>query len=332
MDAPRSVVLAMLASAACVPATTTELVTPEHAPTAFSGAAAMARLRALMALPRGLGDPDRARSIEALADMLAEAGSHPRNAASRASAGHVHAHPFEAEDRDGTRYALVNLVADFRPDARARFVLATHFDTRPWADEDPDPAAHALPVPGANDGTSGVAVILELVPILLRELPSDVGFSVVLFDGEELGHENDAEAYCAGSRRLAEDIDDPAFDVLRRAAFGIVLDMVGDRDLRLVVEPNSVAAAPDLVEHVWSTARRHGFVAFDATVRERPIIDDHKFLGAAGIPSILVIDREYAAWHTPRDTIDQVDAASLEAVGEVLRLSLLAWDWGDDVR
>lgn len=311
MDVARAVVIAMGTS--CAPPTTTgDIAAPEPAPVVgFDGDAAFARLEALMELPRSLGDPRRARSIDALANMLAAAGSRP------------HAHAFKAADRDGTAYALVNLVADFRPDARTRFVLATHFDTRPWADEDPDPAAHALPVPGANDGTSGVAVLLELAPALLRDLPDDVGFTIVLFDGEELGHDSDPAGYCAGSRRLAADIQDPAFTLLREAAFGIVLDMVGDRDLRIIPEPTSVAAAPELVDHVWSTAQRHGVTTFDATVREVGIVDDHKFLGAAGIPSILLIDRDYAEWHTVRDTIDRVDARSLHAVGEVLRLSLV---------
>ena len=314
MDMPRTLVLAMSVSGTCVPPDVDVAPPPEHA-RGFSGTAAMTRLEALMRMPRSLGDPERARSIAALADMLAEAGAPPHRLA------------FATEDRDGTRYDLVNLVADFRPDARDRFVLATHFDTRPWADEDPDPSKHALPVPGANDGTSGVAVILELVPILLRELPREVGFSVVLFDGEELGHESDPNAYCAGSRRLARDIDDPALAVLRRASFGIVLDMVGDRDLRFIVEPSSQQNAPDVVEHVWATARAHGYDAFDPAVRERGIVDDHKFLTEAGIPSILIIDREYAPWHTVRDTIEHVDPRSLETVGEVLRLSSRSWTW-----
>jgi glutaminyl-peptide cyclotransferase len=313
MDMPRALVLAMLASGTCVPPSG-DVAPPSEPSPGFSGAAAMARLETLMRLPRSLGDPQRARSIAALADMLAEAGAPPNRLA------------FTTEDRDGTRYDLVDLIADFRPDARNRFVLATHFDTRPWADEDPDPSKHALAVPGANDGTSGVAVILELVPILLRELPDDVGFSVVLFDGEELGHESDPNGYCAGSRRLAQDIDDPSFEVLRRASFGIVLDMVGDRDLRFVVEPGSQQNAPEVVEHVWSTARAHGYDAFDTAVRERGIVDDHKFLTEAGIPSILIIDREYAPWHTVRDTIEHVDPRSLETVGEVLRLSLRSWE------
>ncbi len=317
-DTARSLVLAMLT--ACVPPPTNASEPSPPPSEGFSGARALTRLEALMELPRTLGHPERQRSIAALADMLAEGGAAPAIV------------PFEAVDRDGTRFALANVVADYRPDAPRRFVLATHFDTRPWADEDPDPAAHAQPVPGANDGTSGVAVILELVPVLLSELPPEVGFTVVLFDGEELGHESDRDGYCAGSRQLLRDIEDPRYAMLRRASFGIVLDMVGDRDLRLAPEPSSIAAAPALVDHVWSTARAHGLQAFDPTPRERGIVDDHKFLTAAGVPSILVIDHDYTAWHTTRDTIDRVDARSLAAVGEALRLSLGTWAWSADAR
>ena len=292
---------------------------PAPPPPGFSGDAAMATMDALMALPRGLGVPDRDASIDTLADLLREAGA--------ATSVTV---PFVARDRDGTEYRLANVIAEFRPDAEHRFALATHFDTRPWADEDPDPNAHHLPVPGANDGTSGVAVILRLAPLLLRDLPPTVGFTVVLFDGEELGRASDMDAYCAGSRRLAEDIEAPVFAHLRRASFGIVLDMVGDRDLRLRPEPNSTRAAPDLVDHVWSTARALGYAQFDPDERELGILDDHKFMTAAGIPSILLIDRDYPPWHTRFDTLDKVGPASLEAVGETLRTALVAYPFDAD--
>ncbi|MCA9712761.1 MAG: M28 family peptidase, partial [Myxococcales bacterium] len=161
----------------------------------FSGEAALARVEALMGWPRGLGDPSRGESIEALARMLEAAG-----------AEQVERQALTAADpATGELHALVNLVAHLRPDAPRRFVLATHFDTRPWADEEPDPAAHALPVPGANDGTSGVAVVLELVPTLARVLPADVGLTVILFDGEELGRPGHG-GYCMGSRYFAEQV------------------------------------------------------------------------------------------------------------------------------
>jgi Zn-dependent M28 family amino/carboxypeptidase len=210
-------------------------------------------------------------------------------------------------------------------------VLATHFDTRPWADEEEDVALRDRPVPGANDGTSGVAVVLELVPLFVRALPEDVGLSVVLFDGEELGRPGQG-GYCMGSRHLAAAIEAGEHPLLARAELGIVLDMVGDADLRIPVEPGSLRAAPALVEHVWATAAELGVTQFDPLPRERAILDDHKFLGEAGIPSILLIDRDYASWHRTTDTLDKVAADSLAAVGEVVRVSVLRWFATDSTR
>lgn len=268
-----------------------------------------------MELPRTLGDPRRTESIAALERMLVEAG-----------AERVERSDFVALEL-GTNepYALVNLFAHLRPEAPRRLVLATHFDTRPWADEEPDPAAHAEPVPGANDGTSGVAVLLELLPTLARALPDDVGVTVILFDGEELGRPGSGSAggYCMGSRRFAADAAERPPWWLARAELGIVLDMVGDADLHVLVEPTSLEHAPALVERLWDVARRRGHAQFDERVRPVGVLDDHAFLTAAGVPSVLVIDREYEAWHTRRDTIERVSAESLAAVGDTVLYTVL---------
>jgi glutaminyl-peptide cyclotransferase len=281
----------------------------------FSGEAALARVETLMALPRTLGDPRRTASIEALVRMLEQAG-----------AATVEQQAFVAHDvTTGEPYALVNLIAHLRPAAARRFVLATHFDTRPWADEEPDPARHAEPVPGANDGTSGVAVLLELMPGLDHALPPDVGVTVILFDGEELGRPGTSHqgGYCMGSRHFAAQAakDPPAW--LPGAQLGIVLDMVGDADLHVLVEPGSAARAPALVRTLWDVAARRGHTQLEDRVRPVSILDDHVFLTAAGVPSILVIDHEYDAWHTRRDTLDRVSAASLHAVGDTVLYTLL---------
>lgn len=278
----------------------------------FSGARAFARLEALMGWPRGLGHPERTRSIEHMAALLEAAG------------GNVERVPHEAIDGStGEAYALVELIATYRPQAPHRFVLATHFDTRPWADEGPDPRSHREPVPGANDGTSGVAVLLELTPLLVRDLPEDVGFEVVLFDGEELGHPGEDSGYCMGSRYLSERILQGAHERLACAQFGVVLDMVGDVDLRLPVEPSSRRYHPALVEWLWSTATTLGYESFDPTVHDEEIVDDHRFLSEAGIPSVLIIDHDYSAWHTREDRIDMVSGESLGAVGDVLHRALV---------
>lgn len=268
-----------------------------------------------MELPRTLGDPRRSESVAALVRMLVEAG-----------AEQVERQDFVAhEQASGEAFALVNLFAHLRPAATRRFVLATHFDTRPWADEEPDPALHGEPVPGANDGTSGVAVLLELVPHLARALPPDVGVTVILFDGEELGRPGSGSqgGYCMGSRHFAAQAaaDPPAW--LRGAELGIVLDMVGDADLHLPVEPGSLEHAPALVQRLWDVARKRGHAQFDPHVRAGGVLDDHVFLTAAGVPSVLVIDHEYDAWHTRRDTILRVSAASLAAVGDTVLYTVL---------
>lgn len=280
----------------------------------LSGARALATLRAWLDAPRALGDPRRVTSIAALADDLTRRGADRIEQVPHVALG----------PGDATRYDLVEIIGHFREHAPRRFVLATHFDTRPWADEEPDPARHDTPVPGANDGTSGLAVVLELVGPLLARLPDDVGFSVVLFDGEELGRPGHG-GYCMGSRHLAERIAAGSHPTLAAAEFGVVLDMVGDADLRVRVEPNSVAFHPRLVDHLWGTARALGVDAFDPEVRGVGIVDDHKFLSLAGIPSVLVIDRDYVAWHRVDDTIDRVAADSLAAVGTVVLEALVRW-------
>lgn len=294
-------------------------VEPDDAePDGFSGTRALERLAHWLDAPRGLGDPRRAASIAALAGALEDAGARLERLDHEV-----------VDPQGGTRFALTELVGHLRPDAPRRFVLATHFDTRPWADEEPDAALHQRPVPGANDGTSGVAVVLELLAPLHAGLPEDVGVSIVLFDGEELGHPEEHEAgragYCMGSRYLAERIAAGEHPLLAKAELGVVLDMVGDRDLQVLIEPGSQANHPRLVEHVWSVAGALGEPAFVAEVRGRGIVDDHKFLTQAGIPSVLLIDREYAHWHRTTDTIDQVSAASLDAVGDVVLRALLSW-------
>lgn len=281
----------------------------------FSGNAALARVEALMSLPRTLGDPRRGESIAALERMLVEAG-----------AEQVERREFVAHElASGEPYALVNLFAHLRPAAPRRFVLATHFDTRPWADEEPDPAAHTQPVPGANDGTSGVAVLLELVPLLSRSLPPDVGVTVILFDGEELGRPGSGGTggYCMGSRRFAAEAAEHPPAWLHAAELGIVLDMIGDADLHVLVEPTSFESAPALVQRLWDVARRRGHPQLEDRVRPVGVLDDHTFLTAAGVPSVLVIDREYEAWHTRRDTIDRVSAESLHAVGDTVLYTVL---------
>ncbi|MEM6292198.1 MAG: M20/M25/M40 family metallo-hydrolase [Myxococcota bacterium] len=290
--------------AACAPASTPRAPAP-HATAHFDPKNLLAQTRRWMAVPRTLGHPERDRGIDALAQALADHGAR------------VDRQPFDGIDPlTGAAYPLTNVFGSIRPEAPRQFVLATHYDIRPWAEEDADPAARDHPIPGANDGTSGVVVLLALLPALRDALPADVGFTVVFFDGEELGRPSEG-GYCAGSRYFAAHVDDaPA--PLRAAGFGIVLDMVGDADLRILREPNAEAQHPAMVDHVWQTAAARGVSAFVDAPSPVAIIDDHVYLSRAGIPSILLIDYEYPAWHTRADDIDRVSGESLATVADVV--------------
>jgi hypothetical protein len=216
----------------------------------------------------------------------------------------------------GESLQLTNVVASFRPDLQQRILLCAHWDTRPRADQDPDPTKRDTPILGANDGASGVAVLVELARLLKEETPP-VGVDLVLFDGEDYGMESDHASYLLGSRHFAS-TRPPAY--LPR--YGILLDMVGDTYLELPREGYSVRYAPDIVDLVWNKARDLGIGQFVADVGPE-IIDDHLPLNEAGIKTIDLIDFNYPDpsnrfWHTHQDTPEHCSLQSLEAVGTVL--------------
>ncbi len=222
-------------------------------------------------------------------------------------------------------YTGYNVVASFNPDARERVMLAAHYDTRPRADRDPDPARRDEPVPGANDGASGVAVLLEMARLLDAD-PPDVGVDLVLFDLEDVGdYEGEvpdslAVPFALGSEAFAR--DNPQY----RPRYGVLLDMVGDKNLRIPQEGYSLQYARPVVERVWRAARRVGADAF----LDEPggaVYDDHVAFLRRGIPVVDLIHSPFPeTWHTTADTPERVSAASLQQVGDVL-VELL---WGSD--
>lgn len=210
----------------------------------------------------------------------------------------------------GKEVRLMNVLARFEPMAKERILFAAHWDSRPWADRDPDPALRASPVPGANDGASGVAVLLEVARVLKKNRPA-VGVDIALFDGEDLGTEKNPNGYCLGSTRYVEWRGDD------RPLFLILLDMVGKKDLSLRWEATSRAQASNIVDMVWDEARELGVRGF----RSEPgpqVYDDHVPFLNAGIPAIDLIDLDFPEWHTTHDTPAICSPASLEAVGRVL--------------
>ncbi len=255
----------------------------------------------------------------------------PRPAGSAANAGQrqlvaqhfshqgatVREQPFSAVDpRTGARVEMANLIGSWHPERTRRVLIGAHYDTRPYADEDPDPALRRTPYLGANDGASGVALLMEIANHL-EGLPTAWGVDLVLFDGEEL-IDGGAGAYLLGSGEFARAYTEGLADHgASRYDAGLVVDMIGDADLAIDREPNSVHLAPRLVREVWSVARQVGATAFRDR-RGRAVLDDHLPLNAAGIPAIDLIDFDYPAWHTTRDLPDQTSAASLAQVGRVV--------------
>jgi glutaminyl-peptide cyclotransferase len=194
-------------------------------------------------------------------------------------------------------------------DPRAEWIiLGAHFDTREFADQDPDPARRNDPVPGANDGASGVAVLLELA----RVLPSDLDKNVwlVFFDAEDGGRIADRE-WIMGASFFVEQL--AAKGMLPDAA--VVVDMIGDANLEIYLELNSDQS---LANEIWGIAEKLGYDDNVIPAPRHRMIDDHLPFRNAGVPVVLMIDFDYPYWHTVEDTPDKVSGQSLKMVGETL--------------
>jgi glutaminyl-peptide cyclotransferase len=202
--------------------------------------------------------------------------------------------------------------ARFRPSAASSILLLAHWDTRPISDQAEDPKEQELPVPGANDGASGTAILLELADMLSQSAPPR-GVDILLVDGEDYGDFAVGEDVFLGSRYFASNMPDGY-----AAEFGVLLDMVGDRKLHIYVEGNSNRLAPEVVDRVWNIAQRMGFGDVFHRETNYTINDDHIPLNDAGIPTIDIISWPYDYWHTPDDTPDKVSGSSLAVVGAVM--------------
>jgi len=215
--------------------------------------------------------------------------------------------------KEGLR--MRNLVCRFQPKATRRVLLAAHWDSRPFADLDPDRGKRHQAVLGANDAASGVVVLLELARCL-KARPPAFGVDIVLFDGEDWGEQGRLDEYFLGSRHYARQLGRPM------PVAGVLLDMVGDRRLAIPQEPYSLQAAPELMERVWSLAERLGYGHIFLREIGPAVQDDHLPLIQRGVPMIDIIDFDYPEWHTTRDTPAACSAASLEAVGRVVEALL----------
>ena len=212
----------------------------------------------------------------------------------------------EVHESERMGHPIYNIIAK-RSDEDPKIILGAHYDTRMIADHDPDPAKRDQPVPGANDGGSGVAVLLEMA----RALPEDsVPVWLVFFDTEDNGRIEGWD-WILGSRAFAEEIP-----VQPEAV--VIVDMIGDANLNIHLEKNSDVA---IRTEIWSVAERLGYSAQFINNEKFSMLDDHTPFLEAGIPAVDLIDYDYPYWHTTEDTPDKVSAESLKAVGD----TLLTW-------
>lgn len=223
---------------------------------------------------------------------------------------------------DGKQITMWNVMAFFPGTGASphqRVLLAAHWDSRPHADQDPDEAKRHMPVPGANDGASGTAILLE-VARQLHDRPVSPDVVIVLFDGEDYGP--DLAQMLLGSKYFAAHLPE------KRPDWGILLDMVGDADLELYREPASQRHARAVNDRIFRAARELGYLkvgsapGFVDALGSAEIIDDHTPLNTAGVPTADLIDFDYPAWHTVADSPKQCSPESLNIVGRTILLVL----------
>lgn len=227
---------------------------------------------------------------------------------------------FVAKAYDGTELNATNLIAKYAPELPDRILLAAHWDTRPFADSPLEDDPNAI-VNGADDGASGVGVLLEVARQLGLHTP-DIGVDIVLVDAEDYGQSNggDRNGWALGSQYYAKNLSGT------KPRFGILLDMVGARDANFAVEGYSEKYAPDVVRKVWRLADGMGYGAYFVNKRGPSITDDHFFINTlAGIPTIDIINLPEGGensfpdhWHTGDDNLDVIDKRTLRAAGQVV--------------
>ncbi len=263
---------------------------PETDPVIFDGQHAYADVQTQVAFgARTPGSEGHVKVREWMRDELAGAGWQ-----------------VEVQVSEATGHPIQNIIAK-RRDESPQIIIGAHYDSRMFADNDTDPANHSKPMPGANDGASGVAVLLELA----RSLPETKAHVwLVFFDAEDNGNIEGWD-WILGSREFVEN---NSFQP--RAV--IVVDMIGDADLNIYKERNS---NPELTDEIWAIAKNLGYESKFIPEYKYSMIDDHTPFLEVGIPAVDLIDFDYPYWHTIQDTPDKVSAESLEIVGKTL------WTW-----
>ena len=236
----------------------------------------------------------------------------------------VETQEFTAQTFDGKTHPAFNIIARSNPKAKQTILWAAHWDSRPFADHDEDSSKHKQPILGADDGASGVAVLLELSRLINQKKLNKVGVEIVLFDAEDYGNDNGSDplSWCLGSQHWSKEAKAKGF----KADYGILLDMVGGTNPLYTYDEASKYYAPRVLEKVWSIAKEEGYEANFKKILNGAITDDHVFVNQiAGIPMIDIINRPAGSktgfvshWHTHKDDDNSVDPNSLEMVTKIL--------------
>ena len=227
---------------------------------------------------------------------------------------------------NGTQLKAKNLIGSYNPENSKRVLLFAHWDSRPYADHDKDPANQMKPIDGADDGASGVGVLLEMARQFSIKSPA-IGIDIIFFDAEDYGtpefvKEYKENTWCLGAQFWAKNPHVKGY----KADFGILLDMVGAKNASFFKEATSMRYAPQIVEEVWSTARDLGYGKFFINAEGGAITDDHQYvILGRNIPCIDIIytdpesDNGFGPhWHTQNDTMDNIDRETLKAVGQTV--------------
>ena len=227
---------------------------------------------------------------------------------------------------NGTQLKAKNIIGSYNPENSKRVLLFAHWDSRPYADHDKDPANYKKPIDGADDGASGVGVLLEMARQFSIKSPA-IGIDIIFFDAEDYGtpefvKEYKENTWCLGAQFWAKNPHVKGY----KADFGILLDMVGAKNASFFKEATSMRYAPQIVEEVWSTARDLGYGKFFINAEGGAITDDHQYvILGRNIPCIDIIytdpesDNGFGPhWHTQNDTMDNIDRETLKAVGQTV--------------
>ncbi len=265
----------------------------------FSEQAAFEHVRTQVAFgPRVAGTPGHAQQLKWMTDYLRERA----DTVELQTFTHTHT-------KTKQPLTMTNVIARFNPEVAERVLLLTHWDTRPTADYDSDEAGRTQPVPGANDGGSGTAVLLEIANVLKQQKPA-IGIDLLFVDGEDYGPE-EPDMYL-GAKYFAANAGN------YRPLYGVLIDMVGDKSPRFPVEDNSDRMAPEVVQRIWSLAEQLGFGRYFPRSNQGAIGDDHVPLNQAGIRTANIIDCCDPPWHTLQDNVANASPEGLGVVGTVL--------------